>query len=90
MACNCQKKKLPPKTEMAKNVVKSVVENVKQVFTAGGKIFADRDVIRDRMVICLKCEYLLIVNHEKRCSECGCFINTKIGLQVEKCPKGKW
>jgi len=79
---NCQ---FPSKSEMVKNVAFSFVNVVGEAFRTG-KLVATKEEIKNRMNICETCPYKV----ENRCSECGCFLTYKVGLNAEKCPKGKW
>ena len=79
-------KKLPSKLQMAKNVVKSAVKNVKSIIDGNDLRVSDFD-FDIRMEICYGCE--LFVEGE-RCSECGCFLSVKAKLYAEECPLSKW
>jgi hypothetical protein len=70
---------------MAKNLAFSFVNVVGEAFRTG-KLVATKEEIKNRMSICETCPYKV----ENRCSECGCFLTYKVGLNAEKCPKGKW
>ena len=79
---NCQ---FPSNSVMAKNLAFSFVNVVGEAFRTG-KLVATKEEIKNRMSICEACPYKV----ESRCSECGCFLTYKVGLNAEKCPKGKW
>lgn len=44
------------------------------------------DVIEQRKAECQSCPH----NDIGRCTECGCFLWSKIRIKGEKCPVGKW
>ena len=50
------------------------------------KILAPKNIIEDRIKTCKACSYLKL----NRCEKCGCYIAVKAGMDVEKCPDGKW
>lgn len=41
----------------------------------------------ERMRICHSCPF---GGNRTRCTQCGCFINTKVALLSSECPVGKW
>lgn len=55
-------------------------------FINGEKIRADRDVYEKRLGICNDCEMF----NKGKCTECGCNMILKCGINSAKCPKGKW
>lgn len=81
--------------ELTRNTLNSLKKKAKQVITEGpGKAFefaADKTV-EMRKVVCYNCEELFDckVTKGKRCKQCGCFVDAKIQLNIETCPKGKW
>ena len=82
---SCNSCKFPSVTEQAKNVGLSLFNVLTQAIKTG-QVTAPNEEVEKRISICESCEFL----KENRCSECGCFIALKAGLQTEKCPKGKW
>ena len=42
----------------------------------------------NRLNICLSCPEL--IKWSKQCKNCGCFMEFKTGLEISKCPIGKW
>lgn len=55
--------------------------------------------IADRFVICSECIFLkeefkllwkTIKDQTPTCGKCGCNLNLKIPLRIEKCPENKW
>lgn len=79
---NCQ---FPSVAQQATNLTVSLFNVLTQAFKTG-KTLASQEDVEKRVNICQACPYL----KNNRCSECGCFIALKAGLQNEKCPKGKW
>lgn len=73
--------------DMAFNLAKAVVK-------AGGALIKGEAVLTEngeaarRLTICIGCENF--IEAEKRCRECGCFIEYKKLLATEQCPIGKW
>lgn len=51
-----------------------------------GNVKADDATIKKRVETCQSCRQL----QGLRCSSCGCYVHLKTGIQVEKCPLGKW
>jgi hypothetical protein len=49
---------------------------------------ASLETKKKRMDTCLSCPE--IVSLTKQCKKCGCFMELKTGLQLSKCPIGKW
>lgn len=81
----CETCSFPTLKEQAKNVTLSLFNVMTQAFKTG-KMLADEAIIENRILACNGCEFLV----ENRCSQCGCFIALKAGLNAESCPKGKW
>lgn len=86
MSCCKGKSVLPPKREQVSNLVLSVA-NILSNAIRSGKILADKDVVSKRIEICKNCRHLTDTN---RCTVCGCFVNKKAGIKVEKCPLNLW
>lgn len=57
------------------------------IFNSGTKK-ASADTKNNRMSICLACPELITLT--KQCKKCGCFMELKTGLELSKCPIGKW
>lgn len=49
---------------------------------------SDQDLIKSRLEICNKCEWLN--KRLQKCRQCGCFMKLKSTLKVAECPIGKW
>lgn len=41
-----------------------------------------------RISICEGCECFIAT--DRRCSECGCWVDAKAGFRTQQCPEGKW
>jgi len=41
-----------------------------------------------RLSICEACEFF--TPHNRRCSRCGCWMDSKAGLRSQDCPESKW
>lgn len=53
-----------------------------------GKRKATAELKKERLDICLSCPELISLT--KQCKQCGCFMELKTGLELSKCPMGKW
>lgn len=51
-----------------------------------GGLKINKDLKEDRMQICETCDFY----KEKRCTQCGCFMELKTLLTTSHCPIGKW
>ena len=75
---------------------KNLLAAVGRVAVAGAKKLAGEDVAilvdatetKRRLAVCSFCPFFS--SADKRCSECGCFIEAKARLATEKCPQGCW
>lgn len=75
-------KELPSLWQQAKNLGKAVVKHAANLFQ-----IAPDSVIEMRKSICDSCDKL---NAERRCSECGCYVDVKTKWASEECPLKKW
>ena len=41
-----------------------------------------------RLTICEECEFWIAA--QRRCAQCGCYMDVKTGWRAAKCPVGKW
>jgi hypothetical protein len=48
----------------------------------------DVEVSENRLKICRKCPEL--VTYTSQCSQCGCFMPSKVEFKSSSCPLGKW
>jgi hypothetical protein len=81
------KPNLPSFPQMAKNLGKDIIKNVKSV-ASGNPINAEQHEINRRKSICENCEYYL--KAQDRCAKCGCHMGVKVYLKSSNCPVGKW
>lgn len=57
------------------------------LFNSGSKK-ASEDLKKSRLDTCFSCPELISLT--KQCKKCGCFMELKAGLEMSKCPIGKW
>lgn len=81
----CENCAFPSIGKQVKNLAFSFTNVVSEAFKTG-KVIASKELIQTRMAKCNSCEF----RYSDRCSECGCVLAYKVGLQAEKCPRGKW
>jgi hypothetical protein len=80
--------------EKVKHVYPSVVQQSKNFvnsmwnFAKDGFKLADDAKYNKRLSVCNNCPLNDKVNG--RCTACGCFIDKKARIDIEKCPKGLW
>jgi len=82
---------LPPIGTQLANFAGAIVAEGKAI-AAGKEPVTEEEKIR-RLSICLSpCPSLLGKTDDtnRRCAECGCYINHKIAWRSQKCPIGKW
>ena len=72
----------PSGPEMARNVVKSMIEAAKN------PVPATNDVFERRIGICKGCDYF--DDKRNRCKKCGCLLAAKLRVRNARCPVGKW
>jgi hypothetical protein len=77
--------KFPSTFQMARNVFKQAWDSTKGVLS-GRNFLVDADTANARYSICEGCEFF----KEKRCTQCGCFMEAKVHLELATCPLGKW
>jgi hypothetical protein len=79
--------KYPSATDQAKNLTKVTGKILSQVL-AGDKVMAPEEIQRARIQTCHSCDKY--DRNQKRCYECGCFVEIKSKFALEGCPLGKW
>lgn len=52
----------------------------------GYELMIDMEEAEVRQQICDPCPF----NKQGFCQECGCFVDAKTLIAIERCPKGKW
>ena len=51
-------------------------------------IIHDKEIIKNRLDICSKCE--VFISPTSQCRKCGCFMKVKARLANQVCPVDKW
>lgn len=77
--------KFPSTFQMARNAFKQAWDSTKGVLY-GRNFLVDADTANNRYSMCEGCEFF----KEKRCTQCGCFMDAKVHLELATCPLGKW
>jgi tRNA(Ile2) C34 agmatinyltransferase TiaS len=80
-------KELPPFKVMTKNLLGTTKDIIASV-ARGEEMFVEEAVYIDRMNICNGCEFFR--RDDKRCTQCGCFMEAKTRFKKTYCPIGKW
>lgn len=78
--------KYPPATQMLRGFAKDMWNSAKRK-GKGLPVLVNSDIATERYSICEQCPNL---TEEARCTECGCFMKTKVNLVASSCPIGKW
>ncbi len=82
-------KKYPSLIEQSKNLSKFTLDIIKHIQSTNGKnLFADDNLFNERLEICKSCDKY--DSDQKRCIECGCFLETKARIILDSCPLEKW
>ena len=79
--------KYPSTFQMTRNLLTQAWKSTKEVINSG-QLIVDAKTAQKRYSICESCP--LFEKKDKRCTECGCFMGTKVHLQAAECPKSKW
>lgn len=77
--------KFPSTFQMARNAFKQAWDSTKGVLS-GRNFLVEANTANNRYSICEGCEFF----KEKRCTQCGCFMEAKVHLELASCPVGKW
>jgi hypothetical protein len=78
-----QKKKMPSKLQMAKNLSKFAGDAAKELVKSGS-VKTPVSLADKRFSICQKCPHFN--NKSNRCGICGCFMKNKVKFTAAKCP----
>lgn len=73
-----------------KSKLSLLLETMKQVLVGAVRdktLLADDATIRNRLIVCGKCEYL---DQHLACEKCGCRMSYKARLKAATCPINKW
>ncbi len=79
--------KYPSISEQAKNITEATGRVLNNIFS-GQTITSPQAVQESRIQTCLRCDKF--DKSQRRCYECGCFIDVKVRFALEQCPLGKW
>ena len=77
--------KFPSTFQMARNAFKQAWDSTKGMLS-GRNFLVEANTANNRYSICEGCEFF----KEKRCTQCGCFMEAKVHLELATCPLGKW
>ena len=80
-------KDLPSFKDMAKGLFGTATDVVKGALHGEG-VFVNEEVYNARISICGGCEFFR--TDDKRCTQCGCFMEAKTRLKKAFCPVHKW
>jgi hypothetical protein len=78
---------LPPMKDMVKGFLGTMTDVVTGAIHGDG-ILVTEDVYNTRMATCTACEFFR--KEDKRCTQCGCFMEAKTRLKNVECPIHKW
>lgn len=86
--CNDEKQpELPSLKEMAKGFIGTAKDVLIGAFQ-GENVLVTEEVYATRMSVCEGCEFFR--KSDKRCGQCGCFMDAKSRFINASCPVGKW
>jgi hypothetical protein len=77
--------KFPSTFQMARNIARQAWESGKGMVQGKG-LFCSAEKAFARLQFCEKCKYY----KDERCLQCGCFMHSKVHLELTTCPAGKW
>lgn len=80
-------KELPSFADMTRNLLGTAADVVKGVVHGEG-VLVTEEIYNTRMNICGNCKFFR--KEDKRCSQCGCFMEAKTRLKKTFCPIHKW
>jgi hypothetical protein len=80
-------KELPSVADMARGFLDSAKDVIMGVVQNEGVIVTD-EIYNTRMSICNACDFLR--KEDKRCTQCGCYMEAKSKFKKTYCPVGKW
>lgn len=79
--------KYPSNFQMARNLFTQAWKSTKEVVKTG-QLLVEAEIAQNRYSICESCPFFEL--KDKRCTQCGCFMESKVHLQAAECPKSKW
>lgn len=80
-------RELPSLTDMAKGFLGSAKDVLSGIVHGEGALVTE-EVYVTRMSLCNVCEFFR--KDDKRCTQCGCFMEAKTRLKKTYCPVHKW
>jgi len=87
----CNDNEPPKDLPSLKDMAKGFIGSAKDVLVGamqGEDILVTDEVYNTRMSICNGCEFFR--KEDKRCSQCGCFMEAKTRFKKTYCPVNKW
>ena len=87
----CTDDEPPNELPSLKDMAKGFLGSAKDVLVGaiqGEDVLVTEDVYNIRMSICNDCEFFR--KEDKRCSQCGCFMEAKTRFKKTYCPIHKW
>ena len=82
-----EQKDYPSLLEQGKNLAEFSFELIKKAVQTGALQVSD-EIKTQRLEICSKCDKY--DEKQVRCTECGCFLESKASFSLDSCPLGKW
>lgn len=83
------KEEFPSVEKQIGNLAKFAIEMVTDIATTHElDVFASKDLQKERMDICEKCEHFAY--RQKRCKKCGCWMEHKVKFTASECPDDRW
>ena len=83
-----EENKYPSYYEQGKNLGDLVWNVLKSAISDPKALLASAEVKKQRLETCYTCEFF--VAEDRRCSECGCWVDQKASVALDSCPKDKW
>lgn len=77
----------PSVFQQARNLLKQTILSGAE-FINGNRFLATAEKAAARLEICKSCEFF--DKEKERCFKCGCFMKTKVHLEMSGCPVNKW
>ncbi|HRJ73116.1 MAG TPA: DUF6171 family protein [Terrimicrobiaceae bacterium] len=76
----------PPRGTQIRSFAGAVVAECGAALAGEPSITGDQKA--DRLAVCEGCEFF--VTADRRCSQCGCWMDAKAGFRSAVCPENKW
>jgi hypothetical protein len=87
----CDDTEAPPELPSLKDMTKNLLGTAKDITRGvmqGEGLLVTNELYVIRMELCNSCEFFR--KEDKRCTQCGCFMETKTRFKKTYCPVGKW